>query len=65
MSVASRLLRDPLAHFLIAGAALFFLLSALAPPEKAAEKTIDVTREKLVAFIQFRSKAFEPNAAER
>lgn len=66
MYAATRLVRDPLIHFLIAGAALFALLSAVNPPGAAdADKTIAVTREKLVGFIQYRSKAFEPNAAER
>jgi hypothetical protein len=60
--LARALLRDPLTHFLIAGAAIFVAASALAPPD-ADERRIVVDRASLLQFIQFRSKAFEPDAA--
>ncbi len=58
------LLKDPLVHFLAAGAVLFAAASALAPPE-ADETIITVDRSALLTHIQFRSKAFEPEAAAR
>lgn len=57
-----RLLKDPLIHFLAAGGALFALLSVLAPPE-AARDAIIVDRDAILEFIQYRSKAFEPDGA--
>ncbi len=59
----SALVRDPLTHFLAAGAALFAVASALAPAGES-ERTILVDRAGLLAHIQYRSKAFEPGAAE-
>jgi hypothetical protein len=59
------LLRDPLLHFLIVGAALFAFLSMQKPPERPADERIVVTRDALLRFVQYRSKAFEPGAAER
>jgi hypothetical protein len=56
-------LRDPLTHFLAAGLALFAVASALKPPE-TGETEIVVDRAALLAHIQYRSKAFEPGAAE-
>ncbi|MBB5519909.1 peptidylprolyl isomerase [Amphiplicatus metriothermophilus] len=56
------ILKDPLTHFLAAGALVFAAASALAPPEPD-EARIEVTRAALLAFIQYRSKAFEPAAA--
>lgn len=56
------LIRDPLVHFLAAGALLFLAASAAAPAEQR-ETTIIVDRAALLAHIQFRSKAFEPGAA--
>lgn len=64
MSLLLKTLRDPLTHFLAAGAALFAILSALAPPHgKDAKETITVDRAKIVDFVQYRSKALEPDAA--
>ncbi len=57
------LIKDPLTHFLAAGAALFVLASALAPAGES-EQTILVNRAALLSHIQYRSKAFEPGAAE-
>ena len=60
---AAAVLKDPLTHFLAAGAALFLVASAAKPAENAAE-TIVVDRAALLAHIQYRSKAFEPGGAE-
>lgn len=57
-----QILKDPLVHFLIAGALLFAVGNALKPAETAATDII-VDRGALLQFIQYRSKAFEPNAA--
>ena len=54
-------LKDPLVHFLVAGLAIFSFLSVANPPEE--ENEIVVTRDALLSFIQFRSKAFEPDFA--
>lgn len=56
------LLKDPLTHFLAAGALLFMIGSATKPPAPD-EAHIIVDRPALLEFIQYRSKAFEPQAA--
>lgn len=57
------LIRDPLTHFMAAGAALFVVASA-AKPAAESDQTILVDRAALLTHIQYRSKAFEPGAAE-
>ena len=56
------LIKDPLTHFLAAGALLFLIASAAAPG-KETDEAIIVDRGALLSHIQFRSKAFEPGAA--
>lgn len=56
-----KIIKDPLFHFLAAGAVLFFALSLAAPAEN--EDQIIVDRNALLSFIQYRSKAFEPETA--
>lgn len=56
------LVKDPLVHFLVAGALLFYVGMALKPAPRG-EATIVVNRDALLTFIQYRSKAFEQNAA--
>ena len=56
-----RLLKDPLVHFVIAGTLLFILLSLTRPSQQ--DDQIIVDRQALLAFIQYRSKAFEPQLA--
>ena len=56
------LYRDPLFHFLAAGLIIFFLLGQLSPSEQ--DEQIIVDRASLLTFIQYRSRAFEPAAAE-
>jgi parvulin-like peptidyl-prolyl isomerase len=57
-----RFLKDPLAHFMAAGILLFAIGDAIKPAEPASESII-VDRAALLDFIQYRSKAFEPNTA--
>jgi len=60
MSPARKILKDPLAHFFAIGAVLFLVVSLAKP---AQEEQIIVDREALLSFIQYRSKAFQPQAA--
>ena len=57
-----RFLREPLLHFLVAGGILFgiFGLTHRAGPALASDKTIVVDKETLLTFLQYRSKAFQP-----
>lgn len=59
-----RLDREPLVHFLAAGAALFAVLSfaGAGSVEDADATTIVVDRRALLNFMQYRSNAFEPEA---
>jgi len=54
-------LKDPLVHFLVAGVFLFWGLSALKPADQPDRIIVD--RAALLSFIQYRSKAFEPETA--
>ena len=56
-----QLVKDPLTHFVIAGTLLFILLS-LAKPQQQDDQIV-VDRQALLSFIQYRSKAFEPQVA--
>ena len=59
-----RFLRDPLVHFLVVGAALFVLFELVASDEAAYDsKVIVVDRDALLTFVQYRTRAFEPQAA--
>ena len=59
-----KLLREPLAHFLAIGLGLFVLFDLVAPEDAGLDaKTIVVDRPALLTFIQFRSKAFNPEVA--
>ncbi|MEZ5922140.1 MAG: peptidylprolyl isomerase [Parvularculaceae bacterium] len=58
------LLKDPLVHFLAAGAVIFVLASIASPP-KSSDDVIIVDRPALLTFIQYRSKAFEPKTAAK
>jgi hypothetical protein len=62
-----KLIREPLVHFLAIGIGLFVLYEFVAPADANLDgKTIVVDRNALLTFIQFRSKAFNPEvAAER
>lgn len=54
--------KDPLAHFLAAGAVLFLIGTAAKPPAPEDNRIV-ADRAALLEFIQYRSRAFEPNAA--
>ncbi|GGO78953.1 hypothetical protein GCM10011348_12060 [Marinobacterium nitratireducens] len=59
-----KLIRDPLLHFVFVGAALFGAYERVGSPEDiASENVIVVDRDALLTFIQYRSKAFQPEAA--
>jgi len=59
-----KLLREPLVHFLAIGIALFVLFDLVAPEDSTLDsKTIVVDRDALLRFVQFRSKAFNPEVA--
>jgi len=58
----SRLIRDPLLHFLTIGLALFLAYGWLAPDEHA-EDEIWVSESALLEFIQFRSRQFDESRA--
>ena len=59
-----KLLREPLVHFLAIGVGLFVLFDLVAPEDSNLDsKTIVVDRDALLTFVQFRSKAFNPEVA--
>lgn len=60
----SKLLREPLVHFLAIGLLLFVLYEVVAPGDNELDsKTIVVDRNALLTFVQYRSKAFNPEVA--
>ena len=59
-----RIIRDPLTHFLVIGLGLFVLFDLVASDEAMYDsKVINVDRDALLTFVQYRSRAFEPQAA--
>ena len=59
-----KFLKQPLLHFLVAGLALFALFEIIASDDANYDaRVIEVNRDALLTFIQFRSRAFEPRAA--
>lgn len=63
MRWVTAILRDPLCHFLAAALVLFAVAEWKAPEEPPANETIVVDRERLLSFVQCRTKAFQPAAA--
>ena len=60
----NKLLKEPLLHFLLVGIGLFVLFEIVAgDAEEFDSRVIDVDRERLLTFVQFRMRAFEPDAA--
>ncbi len=61
------LLKEPLVHFLAVGLGLFVLFEFVAGDDAVYDsKVINVDRDALLTFVQYRSRAFEPRmAAER
>jgi hypothetical protein len=67
MSPLKRIVRDPLVHFLAAGALLFAGYAVLNPQAAAGGgggRTIVVDRAALVTFMQYQSAAFQPRYFE-
>jgi hypothetical protein len=62
-----KFLKDPLLHFLVLGLGLFVLFDLVGGDDDAYDsRIIDVDRESLLTFVQYRTRAFEPRlAAER
>ncbi len=59
-----KILKDPLVHFLALGLGLFVLFDLVASDEAMYDsKVINVDRDSLLTFVQYRSRAFEPQAA--
>ena len=59
-----KILKEPLLHFLVIGLGLFVLYGFVAGDDDAFDsKVIEVDRDRLLTFVQFRSRAFEPGAA--
>lgn len=67
LDLMKRFLSDPLAHFLIAGTAIFLLFEIVAPEGAGlGDKVIVVDESALLTHIQYRTRTFEPQiAAER
>ncbi len=59
-----KILKDPLVHFLLLGFGLFVLFDLVATDDAAYDsKVITVDRDALLTFVQYRQRAFEPQAA--
>ena len=60
----TQLLKEPLVHFLLLGLGLFVLFEFVASDDAAYDsKVINVDRDALLTFVQYRSRAFEPEIA--
>lgn len=60
----TKLFKEPLVHFLALGLGLFVLFEIVADDEAAYDsKVINVDRDALLTFVQYRSRAFEPHMA--
>ena len=55
--------REPLVHFLLLGAMLFWLYAVIVPPDPAS-RTIIVDQPKLLEYLQYRAKRFDAEGAE-
>lgn len=58
-----RLFKEPLLYFLLAGFALFVLYYSVNPEED--DQSIVVDENNILTFIQYRSKAFSPELAQK
>ena len=57
-------LKEPLVHFLVLGLGLFVLFEFVADDSTAYDsKVINVDRDVLLTFVQYRTRAFEPQMA--
>lgn len=65
MSALRRILREPLLHFLLAGAALYLLHALFGGGDEDADaRRIVVDRPALLRFMQYQARAFEPGTFE-
>ncbi len=61
-----RLLKEPLVHFLLAGAGLFILFGLVDGGRDEPDATVvRVDEPALLEFVQYRMKAFEPSLAKK
>ena len=58
----TRLLREPLLHFILAGAILFAVYAHFDSEPAPDELTVVVDRRALLTFLQYRANAFDPEA---
>ena len=57
-------LKEPLVHFLALGLGLFVLFDLVASDDAAYDsRVINIDRDALLTFVQYRSRAFEPRMA--
>ena len=65
MSFLAKFVRDPLIHFLVLGLGLFLLHGMVSSdgPDIDDPTEIVVDRDALLTFVQYRTKAFEPEIA--
>ena len=60
----NRVLKDPLAHFLLLGLGLFAVFAWVSRDEGANDdRVIDVDRAALLSYVQYHARAFSPEAA--
>ena len=62
---ARTILREPISYFLVLGAVLYLSYVWLNPDNKTNSRVINVDRDSLMRFIQFRTKSFTDNAGEK
>ena len=62
-----RLMADPLTHFLALGLVIFGIYAIAAPNSDYGEDRtrIIVDRDNILTFLQFRTKTFQPEIAEK
>ena len=62
----TKFLKEPLLHFLVAGFLLFVFFELVAEDDAVVDpKVIEVDRANLLTFLQFRTRAFEPEMAQQ
>jgi hypothetical protein len=60
------LLKDPLLHFVILGVLCFVIGSVFSPAASEADlRTIEIDRQALLRFVQFRTRSFDEVSAAR
>jgi len=66
MKKFSQIIKDPLAHFLLAGLVLFLLFNAVSPYKGNIDpKTVIVDRDAILLHVQNTSKMFDPKIAAK